>query len=125
MKLASGRIYRGIKDAFPEAEIAETRGVYQETRPYPHYALISICHAVTCDGRIGFVTQLDEVVDLSNRCSMHTSATIEPVPLSNQTPTSEEDVSDVVLVGFGSTPTKFGRFQAMCEGIILKPVQST
>ena len=64
-------------------------------------------------------------MDLRNRCSIHSSNTIELVPLSGHIPTSEEDFGDVVLVGFGSNPTNFGRFQAMCEGIILKPVQGT
>lgn len=100
--------------------IAET-GVHQETRPHPAYALISISRAATLDGRIVFVTLLDEMVDLSNRSLKHTCNSIEPVPLS--VPTSEEDIGDVVLVGFGSNPTDFGRFQAMCEGIILKPAQ--
>ena len=119
-QLPFGRVYRGIKDAFPEAEIAETRGVHQETRPDPPYALISISLAVTCDDRIALVTQLDEVVDLSNRSLMHTPTSIGPVQLSNQIPMSKEDVGDVALVGFGSKTTDIGRYQAMCEGIILQ-----
>lgn len=115
------RVYRGIKDAFPKAVIAEITGVHQETRPDPPYALISISYAETLDGRVVFVTQLGEMVDLSNRSLKHTSNSVELVQLS--VPTSEEDVGDVVLVGFGSKPTDFGRFQAMCEGIILKPAQ--
>lgn len=62
-------------------------------------------------------------MDLRNRCLIHSSNTIEQVLLSNQVPTSEEDVGDLVLVGFGSKARGFDRFQAMCEGIILKPVQ--
>lgn len=54
---------------------------------------------------------------------MHPSTSIEPVPLSNQVPTSKEEITDVTLVGFGSKATVVGRFQAVCEGIILKPVQ--
>lgn len=95
----------------------------QETRPNPPYALISISHAVTRDNRIIFRTQLDEEVDLSNRSLTHTSNSIEAVTLLVQVPTSDEDSGGVVLVGFGSKPTYVGRFQAMCEGIILKPAQ--
>ena len=62
-------------------------------------------------------------MNLRNCCSIHSSNIVEQVLLSNQVPTSEEDVSGVVLVGFGSKATDFGRFQAMCEGVILKPVQ--
>ena len=98
--------------------------MHQERRPNPPYALISISHGVTLDGRINFATRLDELVNLSNRSLMHASTSIEPVPLSNQILTSEE-VGDVLLVGFGSKPTDFGRYQAMCEGIFLKSVQGT
>ena len=122
-QLPFGRIYHGIKDAFPEAEIAEGRGIYQKTRPDPPYALIGISGATTFDGRIVFKTRLGEVVDLSNRSFIHASNSIEPVPLPHYVPTCEEDVGNVILVGFGSSPTDFGRFQAMCEDIILKPVQ--
>ena len=122
-QLPFGRIYYGIQDAFPEAEIAEFRGVHQSSRPDPPYALISISAAVTFDGRIVFATRLGEEVNLRNGSSNHASNSIEPVQLSRPVPTCEEDVGDVVLVGFGSKPTEFGRFQAMCEGIFLKPVQ--
>lgn len=121
-ELPFGRIYHSIKDAFPDAQIAG-RGLYQENRPYPPYALISVSNAVTFDGRIIFETRQDEVVDLSNRCLKNPSNTIEETKLSNEELKSKEDIGDVVLVGFGSRPTDVGRFQAMCEGIILKPVQ--
>lgn len=97
--------------------------MHQERRPRRPYALISISGGVILDGRIIFVTRLGELVDLSNRSLMHASTSIEPVQLSKQVLTSEEDIGDVVLVGFGSKPTDYGRFQAMCEGIFLKSVQ--
>lgn len=121
-QLGFGRIYRGINDAFPEAEVAET-GVHQERRPHPPYALISISCAETVDGRIFFETRLGEKVNLSNRSLMYPSTSIKPFVLSNRVPRSEEDIGDVVLVGFGSSATGFNRFQAMCEGIFVKLVQ--
>ena len=63
------------------------------------------------------------MVNLSNRSWKHATTSIEAIQLSKQVATSAEDVGDVVLVGFGSNATDFGRFQAMCEGIFLKPVQ--
>ena len=123
-QLPSGRIYRAIEEAFPASKIGENRGLHQQNRPDPPYALIRVSNAVTVDGRIVFKTQLDEVVDLSNRCLTNPSNT-KVVQLSKEDPKAKEDFGDVVLVGFGSKQTDFGRYQAMCEGIILKPVQGT
>lgn len=97
--------------------------MYQETRPENPYSLICISHAVIEDDRIIFQTVVGEEVNLSNRSLTHTSNSIQRVTLPIQVPASEEDVSGVVLVGFGSKPTDFGRFQAMCEGVLLTPAQ--
>ena len=123
-QLPSGRIYHSIEEAFPASQIAEGRGVHQENRPNPPYALIRVSNAFIVDGRIVFKTQSGKVVDLSNRCLTNPS-TNQLVQLSKEDPKAEEDIGDVLLVGFGSRRTDFGRFQAMCEGIILKPVQGT
>ena len=122
-QLPFGRLHRSLKDAFPSAVIGEKCGLYQETRPENPYILISISHAVIEDGRIILQTVVGEEVNLSNRSLTHSSNSIERVTLPVQVPASEEDFGDAVLVGFGSKPTDFGRFQAMCEGIILKPAQ--
>lgn len=118
-KANGGVVYHGIKEAFPNAVIAETKGMYQEPRPNPPCALISISGAVTQDGRIWFFTRLDEVVNLSNNSIRHTPNSIKLITLPVQTPSSEEDVGDVLLVVFGSKPTGFGRYQAVCEGVVL------
>lgn len=122
-QLSFGRLYRSIKDAFPNAVIGENHGLYQETRPENPYSLICISHAVIEDDRIIFQTVVGEEVNLSNRSLTHTSNSIQRVTLPIHVPASEEDVSGVVLVGFGSKPTDFGRFQAMCEGVLLTPAQ--
>lgn len=96
--------------------------MYQENRPENPYALISICHAVLEDDRIILQTAEGEEVNLSNRSLAYTPNSIERVTLPVQVSTSEEDGS-FALVGFGSNPTAYGRFQAMCEGIVLKPAQ--
>lgn len=115
-----GVVYHGIEEAFPNAVIAETRGMYQQTRPNPSCALISIAGAVAKDGRVGFLTRQGELVDLKNN-SIHKLFTLPP-----QAPSSEDHVGDVVLVVFGSNPTEFGRYQAVCEGVFLhNPAKST
>ncbi|KAL9971085.1 hypothetical protein ACROYT_G023571 [Oculina patagonica] len=92
-KECGGMVFPSITQAFPNAVIAETKGIYQETRPNRPYALISISYAVKVDGRIELVTR-------------------------SRPPSSEEDVGAVILVGFGSNPMKNGRYQAVCEGIL-------
>ncbi|KAL9971086.1 hypothetical protein ACROYT_G023572 [Oculina patagonica] len=113
-----GMVYPSVKEAFPNAVIAKTKGIYQETRPNHPYALISISYAVKVDGRIELVTRSEEVVTLSNRCASHTSDPTKLVTLPVQDPSSEEDVGAVILVGFGTNPMKNGRYQAVCEGIL-------
>ncbi len=111
-------MFPSITQAFPNAVIAETKGIYQETRPNRPYALISISYAVKVDGRIELVTRSGEVVSLSNRSAKDTSDPTKLVTLPVQDPSSEEDVGAVILVGFGSNPMKNGRYQAVCEGIL-------
>ena len=114
-----GMVYHGIEQAFPNAVIAATKGIYQETRPTCRFAMISISNAVTFDNRIFFTTRACEMVNLSNRTVHYASNSIKPVNLPVQDPSSEEDVGGVVLVGFGSNPLAYGRYQAFCEGILL------
>lgn len=117
---------RSIKEAFPNAVISEIRGISQRTRPDPPYALISISYASIVDGRIRFVTRSGESLNLRNRSLSHTSNSTNVVTLSVQEPSSEEDVGDVCLVGFGSTLADSGRYEAVCEGAcILCSTQST
>lgn len=113
--------YRGIEEAFPDAVIGQKKGVYQETtRPNPPHALISISSACIMDGRIEVVTRLNEKINLSNRSVVHTQNSIEPLVLPVKYPSSNGDVGDVILVGFGPNPlTAFGRYQGLCEGILL------
>ncbi|KAL9971090.1 hypothetical protein ACROYT_G023576 [Oculina patagonica] len=120
--LFGGVVYHGIKDAFPNSVIAKSKDVYQtETRPSPPYVLLNISQALIEDDRINITTGLGEELNLRNRSVIHTTNLIQPVK-----PLSKEDVGDVVLlVGFGSHKTGSGRYQAVCEGILFNPVEST
>jgi len=101
-------------EAFPDAVISQGQGVYQETtRPCPHLALIGICSACLVDGRIEAITQLNEKINLSNRSISHTQTSIEPQIVQNL---SSSGAVGVILVGFGLTPTAYGKYQAVCEG---------
>lgn len=115
--------YRGIVEAFPASVISQGQGVYQETtRPYPDLALIGIYSACLVDGRIEAVTQLNEEINLSNRSISHTQTSIEPQIVQNL---SSNGAVGVVLVGFGLKPTAYGKYQAVCEGILLNSGQGT
>ncbi|KAL9978331.1 hypothetical protein ACROYT_G015831 [Oculina patagonica] len=95
-----GRVVcRSIKDAFSDAVITESKEVCQTSKTPFSCCLISISRAYVVGFRIVIVTQLD--------------------------PVSEEDVGDVVLVGFESEPAENGTYQAFCEGILLRTAQST
>ena len=114
--------YHGIVEAFPDAVISQGQGVYQETtRPYPRLALIGIYSACLVDGRIEVVTQLNEKINLSNRSISHTQ-TFEPKIVQNL---SSNGAVDVILVGFGPNRTAYGKYQAVCEGILLNSGQGT
>ena len=115
--------YHGIVEAFPDAVISQGQGVYQETtRPYPRLALIGIYSACLVDGRIEVVTQSNEKINLSNRSISHTQTSIEPQIVQNL---SSNGAVDVILVGFGLSPTAYGKYQAVCEGILLSSGQGT
>ena len=117
--------HRGIKEAFPDAVISQRKGVYQETtRPNPSQSLIGISSACIVDGRIEAVTLLNEELNLSNRSVSYTQKSIEPCALRVQNLSSDGAVGAVILVRFGFTPAN-GRYQALCEGILLNSAQGT
>ena len=116
-----GRAYHGIAEAFRDAVIAPSgrKGIYQNgTRPNPPCALISILKASTVDCRIVFETRLGEKVNLNNRSGVCQGTGIGKTDLPVRTPNSENDVCDVILVGFGSKALR-GDYYAVCEGIFL------
>lgn len=116
-----GRAYHGIAEAFRDAVIAPSgrRGICQNgTRPNPPYALISILKASTVDSRIVFETRLGEKLNLNNRSGFCQVTGIGKVDLPVRAPKSEDDVCDVILVGFGSHTLR-GDYFAVCEGMFL------
>ena len=119
--------HRGIKEAFPNAVISQRKGVYQEkttSRLNSPQSLIGISSACIVDGRIEAVTLLNEKLNLSNRSFSFTQLSIEPRPLAVQNLSSDGAIGAVMLVRFGFHPT-FDRYQAVCEGILLKSAQGT
>ena len=114
--------HRGIAEAFPYAEIAATKGIFQNgSRPSPPYALISVKTAVTGDERIYAITRLEEKINLNNRSrGMFKQSTLEEILLPVNEPTSEDDVGDVILVSFGTCRTSQDNYQAICEAILLR-----
>ena len=116
------RAYHGIAEAFPKAvQIApsgrkEVRQI--GTKPNPPYALISILKASTVDGKIVFKTRSGEKVHLNNRSGVCQVNGIGKADLPVRTPKSEDDVCDVILVGFGSR-TIHRDYRASCEGLFL------
>ncbi|XP_078368668.1 uncharacterized protein LOC144652516 isoform X2 [Oculina patagonica] len=121
-----GRVVcRSIKDAFSDAVITESKEVCQTSKTPFSCCLISISRAYVVGFRIVIVTQLGEEVNLSNHSVIHGPNLTEPIILPVQDPVSEEDVGDVVLVGFESEPAENGTYQAFCEGILLRTAQST
>ena len=123
--LSCAVVHRGIEEAFPDAVISQRKGVYQETtRPNPPQSLIGISSARIVDGRIEAVTLLNEELNLSNRSVSYTQTSIEPRALAVQNLSPDGVVGAVILVRFGSTPV-YGRYQALCEGILLNSAQGT
>ena len=115
--------FRGIAEAFPYAVIAPSgnnqKGINQDWRPVPPYALISVVCGYTVDGRLHAVTRLGENINLSNRSrGEHQNGTIEVVRLPFRAPSSEDDVGDVILLAFGSKRTFQSKYEAICAGIL-------
>lgn len=115
--------YRGISEAFPNAEI-DAKGISATDRPDPCCALISVKEAKLVDGRVVFKTHLvDENCSLKNNCRNHKDGGIDEVLLPVQVPLSNQNVGSVLLVRFGdkqATCNYYGsRFQAVCEAILL------
>lgn len=72
--------------------------------------MISIVCVKIVDGRIFFETRLGEKVNLSNRSLKYLLILIEFFVLLNRVFRFEEDIGDVILVGFGLSVIGFNRF---------------
>ena len=101
------------------------KGINQDWRPVPPYALISVVFGYTVDGRLHAVTRWGENINLSNRSrGEHQNRTIEAVRLPFRAPSSEDDVGDVILCAFGNKATFQFKYEAICEGILLSSHQT-
>lgn len=114
--------FKGIKDAFPLAEIAERKGIYMECRPPdPRMCLISMKYAIMENERIILGTRNGEEVNLKLNCRENLQLSTSPVVLQLRGLTGDDDVGDVALVKFSTS--ECGRinptYQAVCEGLIL------
>ncbi|XP_068691408.1 caspase-6-like [Montipora foliosa] len=117
--------YRGISEAFSNAEIAGIH-IYQNwAQPCPPYAFISVQAAVTCNDRILATTRLGEKINLNNRsCGEHRMGSIDEKELPVRMPEHESDVGSVILVTFDQE-THQNKFEAICEAILLQESSSS
>lgn len=115
-----GVVFRGIKEAFPDAVITPDRTV-QSGRPHPPCALISVLASLTnpADDKLVLRTRLGEIVELNNRsCGEHKRGSCKLVRLPVGKP-SPKDVGTVILVAFHSKTSLGLSYQAVCEGILV------
>lgn len=124
MDLAFGKFaFRGIEDGFPDAEIAQTKGIYQRCtpKPNPRICFIGMRYGVIENERIRFCTRLGEFVDLKLNCRENLVLCTSPVQLQMKHLEDEDDVGDVAVVRIGEPECNLRNptYQAVCEGLIL------
>lgn len=116
--------YRGIKDAFPKANIAPkgSKGIYQNCKPRQSLCLISLKYGTIANERIIFRTKLGEHVNLSLNCRGNLVLTTAPVRLQlSVSNDDDDDVGEVALVNMREpeSEVRSPTYQAVCEGLIL------
>ncbi len=116
--------FRGIKDGFPDAKIAQTKGIYQEPHTLefsPQICLIGIRYGEIENERIRFCTRRGEFVDLKLNCRENLVLCTSPVVLQMRELADENDVGDVAVVKIGESEVilRNQTYQAVCEGLIL------
>ena len=113
-------VYQGIAEGFPTAKI-ENLKIYQDVEDgrSPACALISVKEATLEDRKIKFKTLLDEECVLKNNCRSNGGGGVEEVPLPVQVSSSNQCVSNcVLLVKFGSR-LESDRHYAVCEAVLI------
>lgn len=111
--------FKGIKDAFPNAEIAETKGIFMKDPPSdPRMCLIGMKYAVMENERIIFGARNGEQVNLKLNCRENLQLSTSPVVLEIRDITDDDDVGDLALVKFSTSECGL-RYQAVCEGLIV------
>ena len=116
--------YRGIKDAFPKANIAPkgSKGIYQNCKPRQSLCLISLKYGTIANERIIFRTKLGEHVNLRLNCRENLVLTTAPVRLQlSVSNDDDDDVGEVALVNMREpeSEVRSPTYQAVCEGLIL------
>lgn len=115
---SSIRSYRGIAEAFPNANIHVGGKGISKYSLGRQCALVSVQSLKTVDDRIHATTRLGEEVNLYNSSKNNYKESIKELILPVKRPTSQDDVGDVILISFGSR-TKQGNYWGTCEGILL------
>ena len=113
--------FRGVDEAFPNAQISE-RGISMGCKPcHPTAALISMKYAVIKNERIIFGTRNGERVNLKLNCRENLHLSPSPVILQLRHVEDENDVGDVALVKFSTSDLglRNPNYWAVCEGLIL------
>ncbi|XP_068755954.1 uncharacterized protein [Montipora capricornis] len=114
--------YKGIKEARSDAIIGE-KGCYLTTKPgSPQIFLISISSGTIRNERVFFKTKLGERINLKLNCRENLIMSTKPVRLQLKLPTDKNDVGDVAVVKFDTSPVELRTpiYAAVCEGLILK-----
>lgn len=108
--------YRGIKDAFPKANIAP-----KGCKPRQSLCLISLKYGTIANERIIFRTKLGEHVNLRLNCRENLVLTTAPVRLQLSVSNDDDDVGEVALVNMREpeSEVRSPTYQAVCEGLIL------
>lgn len=115
--------FKGVDEAFPDAQISEKRGLFMDSKPlHPTAALIAIKYAVIENERITFGTRNGEQLNLKLNCRENLQSSPSPVILQLQHLEDENDVGDVALVKFCTSDCGLRNpyYWAVCEGLILR-----
>ena len=120
LSYADGGAFKGIRDAFPNAQIA-FKGIHQDCKPKQSLRLISLKCGIIENERIIFKTKLGEYVNLKLNCREHLVLSTSPVRLELRHLVDDDDVADVALVKMGDSECGLRKlsYQAVCEGLIL------
>jgi len=113
-----GVVYRGIKEAFPNAEVSNIGISGQDFSRQAKFALVSVEYAYVQDERIVFRTQSDDKeCNLKINCRKYKQYTINAVPLPVRARLSEEDVGNAILIKMEAS--HYGG-QCVCEGVLIR-----
>ncbi|XP_068753746.1 uncharacterized protein [Montipora capricornis] len=114
--------YKGIKNARSDAIIGE-KGCYLTTKPgSPQIFLISIASGIIRNERVFLSTKSGELLNLKLNCRENLTMSTKPSRLQLKVPTDENDVGDVAVVKFDTSPVELRTpiYAAVCEGLILR-----